>query len=320
MLPSSGVNIFHSPEVLAVLDKYSDAEMQLLGGFKGEEPVGCLPVFIKQSVIGRAVFSPPLSMGIPYLGPLLTPASPKRRKIEQVNRDFTRRIINDLTLNSRFTLFRMITEPRYSDPRPFHWADQRVEPRFTYVLDISDEPDALLSRFTRDLRRDIRNESDIDITVSVKDETAAIQVARDVISRYQEQNETSPITSEYVRDLVDVLGDRARTYVARDSDGSYIGGIIVLYSDETAYFWQGGVSHSVDGTSVNSLLHWRIIQDIASSESLESVTKYDLVGANTERLCKYKVKFAGELVPYYIVESSGPGMAVAKAAYQMVKS
>lgn len=320
MLPPSGVNIFHRPEVLSVLDEYSDADLQLLGGFKGEEPVACLPVFIQESVIGQAVFSPPPSMGIPYLGPLLSPASPKRSKIERVNWDFTREIVDELGLDSRFTLFRIIGAPKYSDPRPFHWAGHRVETKFTYVLEVPDDPDDLLGDFSRDLRRDVRDGTDLDLTVSVEDEQATERVTRDVMSRYEEQNETPPITPEYVRELIAALGDRARTYVARDTDGSYLGGIIVLYSDDTAYFWQGGVSQSYKGRSVNSLVHWHIIQDIASSPSLESVTNYDLVGANTQRLCKYKVKFGGNLVPYYVVESSGSGMTVAKKAYQMVRT
>lgn len=46
------------------------------------------------------------------------------------------------------------------------------------------------------------------------------------------------------------------------------------------------------------------------------MTAYDLMGANTERLCRYKSKFGAELVPYFAVETSSPGMKAAKRAYQ----
>jgi hypothetical protein len=49
------------------------------------------------------------------------------------------------------------------------------------------------------------------------------------------------------------------------------------------------------------------------------VDEYDLVGANTEHLCRYKSKFGGELVPYYTVESSGLAMDAAKGAYGLVE-
>jgi len=42
------------------------------------------------------------------------------------------------------------------------------------------------------------------------------------------------------------------------------------------------------------------------------------MGANTERICRYKSKFGAELVPYYTLESEGRGMDAAKAAYRLV--
>jgi hypothetical protein len=40
------------------------------------------------------------------------------------------------------------------------------------------------------------------------------------------------------------------------------------------------------------------------------------MGANTERLCQYKSKFGADLVPYYVVESGGRTMDLAKKTYQ----
>jgi hypothetical protein len=75
-----------------------------------------------------------------------------------------------------------------------------------------------------------------------------------------------------------------------------------------------------ENVSINNLLHWTILEDIATDDDLESVSKYDLVGANTERLCDYKSKFGGDLVPYYVVESAGTSMTIAKRTYQLLNS
>jgi hypothetical protein len=90
------------------------------------------------------------------------------------------------------------------------------------------------------------------------------------------------------------------------------------FADEPAYCWQGGARGADDGTVVNGLSHWRVLQDVAEGPALSSVDAYDLVGANTERLCTYKAQFGGALVPYYVVESDGVGMATAKRAFQLV--
>ncbi|WP_276282163.1 GNAT family N-acetyltransferase [Halorussus caseinilyticus] len=348
-LPSDGFEVFHRPGALEVVANHADAEMKLFGGFKGQQPIALLPVFVQQKSVGTAVTSPPPSMGIPRLGPILMPTSPKRRKQEKVNNEFTEkvlqqvgtdleldqrlaaagvespmaeRMLDTLDVDSRLTLFRMECNAAYGDPRPYAWGNLQVEPNFTYFLDVADRSaEEVRKSFSKSLRRDIRDAEDLDVTV----ETEGLEGARDVFratrERYAEQDEPFPLTWPYVRDLFEALADddRARAYVARDSSGEYLSGITALYSNDHAYFWQGGAKAIYEGTAVNSLIHWRLIEDLVSDPPVESVTNYDLMGANTERLCRYKAKFGADLVPYYVVESSGAAMNVAKRAYKLVQ-
>lgn len=46
-LPRDGIEVFHTPDVLQVMDDYATGELQLFGGFKGQELVGFLPVFVR---------------------------------------------------------------------------------------------------------------------------------------------------------------------------------------------------------------------------------------------------------------------------------
>ncbi|USZ68101.1 GNAT family N-acetyltransferase [Halorussus salilacus] len=346
-LPSDGFEVFHRPEALEVVDRHTDAEMKLFGGFKGQQPIALLPAFVQRKSVGTAVTSPPPGLGIPRLGPIVMPTSPKRRKQEKVNQEFTETVLaqvgtdlglderlaragvespmaesvlDRLDVDSRLTLFRMVCSPDYADPRPYAWGNLHVEPNFTYHLDLNGRDTGQVRKsFSKSLRREIRDAEDLDVTV----ETEGVEGARDVFRaterRYAEQDEPFSQTWSYVRDLFDALGERARSYVARDADGEYLSGITVLYSDDAAYFWQGGAKAIYEGTAVNSRIHWRIIEDIVEDPPVESVDTYDLMGANTERLCRYKAKFGADLVPYYVVESSGPAMDVAKRAYQLVR-
>lgn len=319
-LPERGFDVFHTPEALAVLDDHAPGELRLYGGFKGQHVVGLLPLFVRETVVGRAALSPPPSMGVAHLGPLLMPNSPKRRKRENANLSFTEAVLDRLDVGSPLTLFRMICTPSYPDPRPYGWADLDVEPSFTYVLDVgSSSPDDLLSSFTRSLRRDIRKEEELGVTIDVEGLDAARQEYEKIASRYAQQDEPPPITWEYTRDLVEALGDRCRVYAARAPDGEFLSAIIALYSNDAASYWAGGTRASYENVSVNSLLHWRIITDIAEDPPLGTVRKYDLLGANTERLCQYKSKFGADLVPYFNVESNGLTMDLAKRAYQLVR-
>jgi hypothetical protein len=320
-LPSTGFEVFHTPSALSTLADHVPGSLRLFGGFKGDQPVGLLPVFVRNRSVGRAALSPPPSRSVPRLGPLTMPTSPKRRKRERVNRRFTEAVLDELDVDSSRALFRVTCPLSYEDPRPYVWSDLDVSNRFTYVLEtVNRTPDEVLSSFSKSLRREIRDAREADVTVTpVSPEEGAEAVFEDTKSRYEEQDRSFGLTWSYVDDLTKSLREdrRCRVYLARDDDGEYLSGITVLYSNDVAYFWQGGTRTDHDGVAVNSLLHWRIIRDLVESPPRESVTGYDLMGANTERLCRYKAKFGADLRPYYLVESAGSGMDVAKRAYRL---
>jgi len=315
-LPRAGFEPFHTADALRVLDKYASGELRLFAGYNGQNPVGLLPLFVQRRSLGTSVTSPPPSLGVPRLGPILMPASPKRSKQERLNRRFAAAVIDELDLDSSRTLFRIIGNTAYTDPRPYRWTEFEITTSFTYRLDVSDSTaDELLSNCSKSLRREIRDVRDLDVTVETEGLEGAQEIYEQTKARYDQQDERFSLPWEYVRDLFGALDERARSYVIRGPDGEFLSGITVLYSNDAAYFWQGGARGEYNGTTVNSYLHWKIIESIIENPPVESVDTYDLVGANTDRLCKYKSKFGASLQPYYKIESSGPQMELAKRAY-----
>jgi hypothetical protein len=336
-LPASGFEVFHTAPALSVLDDHAAGDLYLLGGFNGDQPVALLPLFVRYGPLRTAmVSSPPPGFNIPHLGPIVMPQSPKRRKREKQNGEFAEMVVEALGLDDSRTLFRTVCAPTYGDPRPYRWAGFDVDAAFTYRLALDDSPEDLLTSFSKSLRREIRDGEDSDIEVLQADREAAEAVYWHTAARYAEQGEEIGASWEYVRDLLDALDEenRYRIYTAETADGRFLGGIIVLYSNDCAYYWLGGARTTHDGVSVNSLLHWHVIRDVAEAGTedggndrsgsedgpIASVECYDLVGANTERLCQYKAKFGADLAHYYTIESAGPRMTLAKTAYERVNS
>ncbi|MFW5939470.1 MAG: GNAT family N-acetyltransferase [Halolamina sp.] len=319
-LPSDGFEVFHTPAALRVLDDHAQGDLRLYAGLKGDRPVGLFPVVVRESPVGRAVLSPPPGFSIPRLGPLVMPASPKRRKREKVNAEFAEAVLDDVDVERSLTMFRAVCPTSYPDPRPFVWSDLSLDTAFTYHLDVDDDTDALLSSFSKSLRREIRDARELDVTVERGGTGPVTRIYDRTQERYAEQDRGFTLDREYVDDLTAALAaeDRCRTYVVRGPSGEFLSGVVVLYSNDAAYFWLGGTRTVHEGTGVNGLLHWRIIEDIAAGEPRDSVDTYDLMGANTERLCRYKSKFGASLRPYYALESNGAGMTAAKTAYRLV--
>lgn len=318
-LPSSGFEVFHLPAALSTIEAHTDFECRLYAAQKGAETIGMAPLFVTERKVGQVAVSPPPGLSIPRLGPLLMPNSPKRRKREQINETLVEAMLEDIDAGAATSLFRMVAPLDYDDPRPLVWNDLDVDPKFTYVVDVSgaDDLQDLMQEFSKSLRNTMRQLPDLEMTIEDEGKQGAIRIHEDLSARYLEQNKTPPVDRDFVEDLVDALDDRFRAYVARDDAGTYLGGILTLYSNDHAYYWLGGVRNSYHGVSVNSLVHRQILEDLLADPELESVDGYDLVGANTARLCEYKAKFCGDLQPYYSAESSGLGMTTAKTAYRM---
>lgn len=318
-LPASGFEVFHLPSALEVIDDHTNGECRLYAAKKGQETIGLLPLFLQERRVGQVALSPPPGLSIPRLGPLLMPNSPKRRKREQLNETLGEAVLEDVGADESTSLFRMGCPLGYSDPRPYVWNELSVQPKFTYVVDIADcdSFEELMTGFSKSLRNKMRRLPDLDVTIQDEHRNGALRIYEEVADRYREQDESPPVSRLFVDDLVTALDDRYRAYVARDGNENYLGGILTLYSNDMVYFWQGGVRNSYDGVSVNTLLHRRILEDTITDPELETVSGYDLVGANTRRLCEYKAKFCGDLESYYVVESDSVGMTAAKAAYRV---
>jgi len=71
VLPDHGIEPFHTASALDVITRHVPGKLHLIGGFKGDEPVGLLPIHERRKLGGRLLTSPPLSLGIGRLGPLV---------------------------------------------------------------------------------------------------------------------------------------------------------------------------------------------------------------------------------------------------------
>lgn len=320
-LPDSGREVFHAMPALEVLERHSQCDLRLYAGFNGDRPVGLLPIFVRDGpLMTRGVFSPPPGMNVPHLGPVLMVASPKQSTLEKRNREFVKAVLEDVGID-RWTLPYLSCTPQYDDPRPFEWMGLDKEARFTYHLEVDDaEPDELLSSFSQSRRREIRDAQETDVRIELGDEADARAVYRATEDRFAEEGEWFPTEWEYVADMLATLGERSRVYVARSPEDEFLGGIVALYSNDAAYFWLGGTRTTYDDVPVNSLLHWRIIRDIVEDPPVDSVWRYDMVGAGRHRLSRYKSKFGPELRSYFFITADGPPMSMMVDGYKQYTS
>ena len=303
---------FHELEALRTLADHSKTELHLLVGRKGQESVGIFPIFELRKAGVSAVFSPPPRLLVTFLGPaLLNFQNLKQRKAERRHAQFVEGCLDwiDEEIDPRYTHIR--TPLGYDDLRPYSWNGFEVTPRYTYTVDLTGDPDDLQMQFSSDARRNIRNTDDSAYEIREGDENAIRRIIRRIRQRYEEQDETYLLSSPFVVDLYRRLPEGRVRPIECYVGGEFVGGIIAIDDGTTLSRWQGSARHDLD-VPVNDLLDWHLM----ATGMEEGRDAYDLVGANTRRLNRYKSKFAPDLRTYHSLEAGTTMVSLLTSVYK----
>lgn len=307
---------FHRAEALDVLASHADARLHRLVGFNGREPVGLFPVFEVERGPVTGAFSPPPDLKIPYLGPALVRRGdpPKRRRRDRQHHEFVDGVIDHVDEEIDPQLVHVRTAPGYDDVRPYSWRSYDVEPRYTYVVDLSREKSELLASFSADARSNVTGDHPMEYELVPGSEADVREIVERTADRHAEQDEPFPMGPSFVTDLTTALPEGVVRPLVCRVDGEFVAGILCLETGGTGHRWLGSGTPSVD-LPANDLLDWAYCREAAA----RGVTAFDLTGANVRRIAAYKAKFAPELVPYYRLKSSSRPMDVAVSLYDRLR-
>lgn len=306
---------FHRYETLSVIADHSGGTLHPYAGFKGQEPVGLFPVFELSKGPANLAFSPPPNLKVTYLGPIqLNYKKQKQRRRERTNRRFIRGCLErmDETIDPLFT--HVYTGVRYDDARPFVWSDFDPLTRYTFLVDLRPTEEDLIMGFSSDSRQNIRNTDETEYEIYAGGEADVERTMRRVKQRHEEQDATFNVPPEFAVDLYHELPDHMMRVYVCEVDGAFAGGHITLELDDTIYGWQSWGDHDAR-VPVNDLLEWTIMTQAKDRD----IEWYDLVGANTERLSKYKAKFNPELRTYQRLQRGKPGMSLVSKLYKRIR-
>lgn len=311
---SPGGSPFHRYEFLETCARHTDAVLHPYVGYKGQEPIGLFPVFEARKGPFTAAFSPPPDLKVPYLGPAsLNAGKLKPGKREGRNRQFVESVLDriDSEFDPRFVNVR--TSPAFDDERPFIWAGYDATPRYTYVLDLTEDVETLRMALNPEVRRSVGGEVE-GFEIGEADTADVERIIEGAAERHAEKGADYDLTPSFVIDLIDALPDgMIHPHVCR-IDGEFCGGEISLEYDGTVYGWQsfGDLSRSVP---VYNLMYWHVFT--AAKE--RGCTAFDLLGANDPDLSRYKAKFSPDLWKYQVLNRATLDMKAAAKVYKLLR-
>jgi hypothetical protein len=276
--------------VLDLLADLADAYLHLLVGYKGEQPVGLLPLFETRRGPFTELRSPPQSVQVMCQGPLLVRNDGvKQRRAEKDHRRFVDACWEWMgeEVDPGFVELRCVD--RYADVRPYLWNGFEATPEYVYIVDVGADRETLRDGLAKETRRQVRNtdEDAYELVEGGVETTRAI--AEQVQERYAEQERAYGLTPEFLATVHEQLPDEQVHPYAVEVDGEFVGGLFTLAYGDTMHVWQGGVQTDAD-LPVNELLYWHAIESAAAMD----LDRLDLTTAMVPSLADFKAKFGGE--------------------------
>ena len=289
-------SIYASPDYLDALCTAGGGRYRLLGVFRGEELVGGLPLYERESSAGSYV-SPRLLLY--YLGPVLRdfetkyPSQRSSRQIETLGAladALGGAGYDHLTLKCRHTI---------ADVRPFLVRGWRTWPSYSYMVGIGDLA-AAWGRVEQNLRRLVDRCASQGITFAEDDDfTSFYDLHRRTLDR---KDAATYLPEAAFRGLFTRLkaAGLCRLYQARLPDGQAVAAQLVLTGAHP-------VSHTVSAaadpahlaTGVNAFLRWRSLEALSAL----GYAGNDLTDAALNPVTHFKSQFGGELVACFVLEA-----------------
>ncbi len=279
--------IFHTWEWLKIMEKHVNMKLYPIIGMKGSNIIGIYPLFLHRNFILRYVFSPPPWVAVPYLGPVILEYEKlKQDKRESVFIAFQRKVDEFIReeMKAHYSLIK--TAPGILDARPLKWNGYIVEPIYNYVIDLRKGADFAWKMFKRELRKNISIAQKKGISVREGSRDELEWIYETIVTRYEEQNRKTSLSKGYLIDLFNTFHPQNMKIFVAKYNGELISGAIKICYKNKLLSWIGHAKTELRGIP-NDLLQWEIIK-WATEHGLEY---YELVGANTERLCLYKSKY-----------------------------
>jgi len=295
---SSQGTLFHTWKWLKIAENHTDTTLYPVLGVKGETVIGILPIFYMKKYGIASAFSPPPSVAIPYLGPVIENYEKyKQSKKESIEKNFLRSIDHYIfsQLNCGFTSFSLTLN---HDPRPYKWANYQLDPIFDYHIDINQNITSIWQNMDANLKGHIKRTEKNGIYIENGSKEDLIDIYHSLARRYREQKRPITVSIEYLSELFDTFSPTNLQVFVAKQNGNTVGGIITLSYKDHVLYWIGGAKPASANFSPNDLAQWEAIK-FANSHGYKI---YEEIGAGTERLSEFKAKYNPKLVHRYSVK------------------
>ena len=294
--------LFHTFKWLKIMEKHSGSKLYPMIGYKGDEIVGIFPLFTKNKKVLRGVYSPIGGVETLYQGPVLIEKSKRQSKKESEFTEFIKQIDLFILAILKSNYISLSSPPGLFDCRAFKWNGYQVEPRYTYVIDLTGGEKSVWDSFTKQHRNNIKRAGKKGVYIEKGSKKDISDIYNLLVKRRIEQR--VPITSseEYLLAVYNSFYQKNLDIFVAKYDNRIVSGVFSIYYKNKTSIWVGTPRSIVNGTSPNELLIWETIRYACDhgSEYCEEI------GANSKALSNFKSNFNPDPVIYFSYKKYSP--------------
>jgi lipid II:glycine glycyltransferase (peptidoglycan interpeptide bridge formation enzyme) len=316
IINSNEGTLFHTWKWLKIIEKHIsnkkffrsyEGKLYPLIVWEGEEIIGIMPVFFHETVFIKMAASPPLSVEVPYLGPVMKQKiGIKSYKKQIVFYEFQKKIHDFLKNTLKANYIRINTSPGMVNPYPFMWSNYSIKPECNSVIDLRLGKKTIWENFSHNVRNSIKraNKNGIIVTTGLKD---------DVESIYNLLHERQRVYAQkaFILEIFENFApENVKCYIAKKEGVPLTGLILICYKNKVTV-WFGTPKHSIDGINPNNILIWESILWACSN----NYHYFEMIGTSDKTTFPFKVQFCGEITPFYTMKWYSPINRFAECLY-----
>jgi Acetyltransferase (GNAT) domain len=281
-------SIYAAPDYLAALSRADGGRFVLLGVRFGEELVGGVALYEKDSRFGSYVSPRPLL----YYNGILLRRYDTRYPSERTARHIkTLEELESALVKRNYAFLTLASPSSMTDVRTFTAAGWHAQPRYSYVVDIGDL-DSLWARTEQNLRRLVKRCEREGITFHQQgDFDAFFRLHTSIMDRREHGHYLSEAAFRgFFQELH--AASLCQLYEARNSAGKAIAGQLVLLGPSpVCHIAAAAADQQFQSSGVSAFLRWK------SFEALSALghTAVDLTDAALNPVTHFKSQLGGEL-------------------------
>ena len=287
--------VFHGTKHLESLAIALKLKFSILGVFDADQQLLAGMAFVHNTRFGISnIYLPPIT---PFYSPIIKPPNKKYlSKIESYKHALVNSIVEELS--KKYKIINLTLPPDEIDIRPYKWMGFETEVLYTYCTTLNEQT-SIATDYDPDIKRRIKNAQTLKFEISQGTSKEFIDNFFELqLKSYHRQSFSFAFNSSQFEKYLSGMGLEGKAMIYLVSQNNVpVSGITILYDNIKAYYLLAGSDPDYLSTGLNQVLFDFVVQDIQK----KGIKIYDLVGANTPSISRYKSTYNFPLVPYYHV-------------------